>query len=798
VPRVTKSIIGSVALLCLPSCIVESRPNAIAAPTVTPSSLGAAAQHATPVSESTSPDQTSGPWAIVRNSADVASVRVTNPTGQALAAETLSLSLTELHRFWAELQQVVIVDPAGNQVLSQLVDLNGDESPDELVFQTDLAASETKTFSLRFGKRKTPTREQFKVYGRFVRERHDDFAWENDRIAHRAYGPDLETFRREPLTSSGIDVWVKRTRNLVINDWYMTDDYHHDHGEGADFYSVGKSRGCGGLGIWSNEKLYVSRNFASSRVLASGPLRLVFELNYAPFDAGGIRVSETKRVTLDAGKNFERYESSFKSNGNEPSLSVGIGIAKHKGSEVTVDPNAQWMRTWEPLSKTDGNLGCAVVLPANTHATSKQSDSDYLLVVEKAKGKPLVYYAGNGWDKSGDFSDAAAFAAKVQSVSLEVASPAQLSVSAAAGAQPWSARACETMIERSPHVLRGHWAYDNGFVLMGCQRVAQKNNYPRFEEFVKRTVNDLVNLDGSIKGFALEEYNLDNLNMGRILFSVLEETKDPGEKHRFEQALRLLRSQIKTQPRTQEGGFWHKQIYPHQMWLDGAYMAGPFLAKYALGFNEPALFDEVAQELIVLERHTRDPKTGLLYHGWDESRAQRWANAKTGTSPSFWGRAMGWYAMALVDVIELMPKQHPRRAALMAILNRLATAIAATQDAEAGVWWQVLDAPKRDKNYLEASASAMFVYTLSKGIHNGWLDSGKFAPIAERGYRGILEKFVEVDDSGGLALKNVCKVAGLGGTPYRDGTYQYYTTTEVVANDPKGVGAFIVASLERE
>ncbi len=796
-PRVTKAIIGPVALLCLAACGPEARPNPVAIPILN-SVQGAATPRAAPVSENASPGPTAAPSATGGNSIDVALVRVTNPSETARSSETLSLSLAELRRFWAELQQVVLVDPAGNEVPSQLVDLDGDESPDALVFQTDLAAGETKNFTLRFGKRKTPTREQFKVYGRFVRERHDDFAWENDRIARRAYGPELETWSREPLTSSGIDVWAKRTKRLVINDWYMTNDYHHDRGEGADFYSVGQSRGCGGLGIWANEQLYVSRNFTGSRVLANGPLRLVFELSYAPFDAGGLRVSETKRVTLDAGKNFERYESTFKSNGPKPGLSVGIGIAKHKGGEIQVDPNAKWMRSWEPLSEKSGHLGCAIVLPADTHATHRQTESDYLLVADANQGKPFVYYAGFGWDKSGDFADAAAFATKVQSVSREVAMPAQLSVSAGKGAVPWSARACETMIDRRPEVLMGHWTYDTGLVLMGCQRVAQKNGTPKLEQFVNRTIDDLIALDGSIKGYRVDEYSLDNLNMGKVVFSVLEETNDPGHKQRYEKALRLLRSQMKTHPRTSDGGFWHKQIYPHQLWLDGAYMAGPFLAKYARVFNEPDLFDQVAQELIVLERHTRDPKTGLLHHGWDESRAERWANPKTGTSPSFWGRAMGWYAMALVDVIELMPKTHAKRNALVAILHRLAAAVAATQDKQAGVWWQVLDAPKRDKNYLEASASAMFVYALSKGVRNGWLDSGKYAPVAERGYRGILENFVDINENGGLELKNVCKVAGLGGTPYRDGTYEYYTSAEVVANDPKGVGAFILASLERE
>ncbi|HEV8247918.1 MAG TPA: glycoside hydrolase family 88 protein, partial [Polyangiaceae bacterium] len=171
-------------------------------------------------------------------------------------------------------------------------------------------------------------------------------------------------------------------------------------------------------------------------------------------------------------------------------------------------------------------------------------------------------------------------------------------------------------------------------------------------------------------------------------------------------------------------------------------------------------------------------------------------NRATGTSPNFWGRSVGWYSMALVDVLEFLPKNHPKRAALLAVLERLAAAIAAAQDPMKSVWWQVLDAPKRPKNYLEASASSMFVYALAKGVKNGWLDRAKYGPVATRGYRGIVSEFVEVDAKGRLDLKKVCKVAGLGGNPYRDGSYDYYTSTEVVSNDPKGVGAFILASVE--
>src|SRR3569623_1366895 len=250
-------------------------------------------------------------------SAERSAVTLANPLAVGRPAETIALGAAALAKAVPgfDVKKALVLDAHGAPVLSQIVDADGDETPDELVFQTDFAPKETKTFQVVSGTRIPAAPSEYKAYGRFVRERHDDFAWENDRVAHRVYGPALETFPKEMLISSGIDVWVKRVPKLLINEWYMTDDYHQDHGEGADFYSVGKTRGCGGLGIWTAKRgggdLAVSHNFATSRVLANGPIRLVFELTYAPWDAAGARLSETKRVTLDAGTLFNRIESTF-------------------------------------------------------------------------------------------------------------------------------------------------------------------------------------------------------------------------------------------------------------------------------------------------------------------------------------------------------------------------------------------------------------------------------------------------------------------------------------------------------
>jgi len=264
-----------------------------------------------------------------------------------------------------------------------------------------------------------------------VRERHDDFAWENDLIAHRVYGPDLETCKKEPLTSSGVDVWVKRVPKLVVNEWYMTDNYHQDHGEGADFCAVGKSRGCGGLGIWSGGKLQVSKNFTGTRVLANGPIRLIFELTYAAW--GTARVTETKRVTLDAGTHFNKFESTFKGGKGTPSF--GIGIAKHPGGVVDVDDKAALMRVWEPLNEgKSGNLGTAIVLPPGSQVEAQQTDLDFLLVTPSPKSGPLTYYVGTSWDRTSAAGGAANWTKEAQLLSSRIANPVQVQLAANAPA----------------------------------------------------------------------------------------------------------------------------------------------------------------------------------------------------------------------------------------------------------------------------------------------------------------------------------------------------------------------------
>jgi unsaturated rhamnogalacturonyl hydrolase len=302
---------------------------------------------------------------------------------------------------------------------------------------------------------------------------------------------------------------------------------------------------------------------------------------------------------------------------------------------------------------------------------------------------------------------------------------------------------------------------------------------------------------GDIVSYREDEYNLDLVNAGNTLFLLY---RTYGEE-KYRAAIEKLMNQLRRQPRTNAGSFWHKQIYPWQTWLDGLYMGDPFYARYIAEYGGGDDFDDVVRQFTITEEKTRDRETGLLYHAWDEARAQQWADPGTGCSPHFWGRAMGWYCMALADVLEIIPPSSPHAETLKAIARRLFEPLLRCQDKESGLWFQIMDQGEREQNYTESSASSMFVYFLLKMIRLGAVpasDTSRIRAAAAAAYRGLMERKITEDPSGELHLTGVCKVAGLGGTPYRDGSYQYYISEPVVTDDFKGVGPFILASMEYE
>jgi len=368
---------------------------------------------------------------------------------------------------------------------------------------------------------------------------------------------------------------------------------------------------------------------------------------------------------------------------------------------------------------------------------------------------------------------------------------------------PWSERMMQSEMKRFPEAWMldffktPKWSYPNGLVLKGAEQLFKKTGKKEYYDYIKAYADELVNEDGTIKTYDINKYNLDMLNSGNVLIYLFLVTKD----EKYLKGIQLLRSQLNDQPRTSEGGFWHKKVYPNQMWLDGLYMAEPFYANYTKLFSTEAeaekSYNDIVNQFDVIQKHMVDYKTGLLYHGWDESREQQWADKQTGLSPNFWGRAMGWYGMAIVDVLDFLPENHPGRAKLVSYLKSYSKAVAKVQDTKTGLWYQVLDKGGEKGNYLEASASSMFVYTFAKASRKGYLPSS-YKMIAKKGYNGILKNLITVEKNGTVNLNKNCAVAGLGGTPYRSGTYDYYVNEEIRSNDPKGTGPFILASLEFE
>jgi rhamnogalacturonyl hydrolase YesR len=365
---------------------------------------------------------------------------------------------------------------------------------------------------------------------------------------------------------------------------------------------------------------------------------------------------------------------------------------------------------------------------------------------------------------------------------------------------PWSVRIGESFLRRHPDAVtydsgspNQRWNYEQGLMLTALWRLGEHTGDARYHDFVRRNLERYVNEDGSISTYTLADYNLDNIAPGRALLAVYRES---GQE-KFRRAADTLRQQLRGQPRTNEGGFWHKKIYPYQMWLDGLFMAQPFAAVYTETFGDAGSFDDIVKQFLLVGKHTRDSATGLFYHGWDESRQQRWADPATGRSPSFWARAMGWYMMALVDVLDVLPADHPGREQLLSILRGLAPALLRFRDPGSHLWYQVVDQGNREGNYLEASASAMFAYGFARGANRGYLPP-EYRTAAESTFAGLTSNMVTQHPDGSVDLRGTCRSAGLGNKPYRDGSFAYYISEPQRVNDMKGLGPLLLAAIELE
>ncbi|NLP10538.1 glycoside hydrolase family 88 protein [bacterium] len=727
-----------------------------------------------------------------------------NPLKSVRSFETIELDWKELSARLPGVQpdRFFLKDlNTGKLVVTQILDADADGRPDQLLFQSDFGKDDPlKTFRLAMTST-PPGRSSGRLYGRFVPERKDDFAWENDRIAFRMYGPALEA----EMISSGIDVWTKRVPYPIIDKWYAAGDasYHRDSGEGLDFYNVGSSRGCGGTGIWDGQSLHVSRNFKSYRCIAGGPIRLVFELRYDPWTIAGDTISEVKRISLDAGHQFNRIESIYQSTRSLP-ISFAAGVAKHPDWQAAVAFSREhgWLSRWE--SRDDfGALGCAVILDPNALVDFYEQDMNHLIVGKATPAQAVRYYAGAGWDRSGYFNHREEWEAYVDLYAQAVQTPIQITYLTSASlrqkpkAESWAHIVARSIIQTYPNpadldVYGKGWTYTNGFFLHGLYRLQQKEPNQEYLRYIQKWLDRYIDHDGRLisSEYKMDEYKLDDVEAGKIALLMYQRTGDT----RYRRACEQLVEQLQKQPRTTEGGYWHKLVYPWQMWLDGIYMADAFLLQYAAAVQQPNWTDEAIRQIKLITAHTLDGKTGLYYHGWDEKKNPVWADPLTGASPGIWGRALGWFAMALVDGLDELDAHHPQRPQLLQILSKLSAALVTYQDPETGLWYQVVDRGDHTANWHETSCSAMFSYALARSVHQGYLPK-KYLKNAEKAFQGLCRHHVYFDEQGLFYLTGTVKVGTLNFASSQ-GDFEYYVNTDRRINDFKGVAAFLFAALE--
>lgn len=361
---------------------------------------------------------------------------------------------------------------------------------------------------------------------------------------------------------------------------------------------------------------------------------------------------------------------------------------------------------------------------------------------------------------------------------------------------PYAKKFADSEMHRFPkayqldHGKRLYFGYSQGLGALAMLKMWKTTGDKKYYHYVEEWTDSLINDKGEIYLYHADTYNIDYVNSGKVLFDVYKTSKNP----KYKLAMDLLIKQLETHPKTSEGGYWHKLIYQHQIWLDGIYMGSPFMAQYGREFNQPKWIDEAIHQVILCYNKTYDAKTGLNYHAWDESKSQKWANPETGQSPNFWGRSMGWFFMATVDVLDFVPDNHPKRAELIAILKKLTAAVTPYQSKD-GLWYQVIDMGGKEGNYEEASVSSMFMYSIAKSVNKGYVDK-KYSTVAENAFNGLKNKLIVLTKEGDLSLTKCCAVAGLGGNPYRDGSYEYYINERIRDNDAKATGPFIMGCIE--
>lgn len=359
----------------------------------------------------------------------------------------------------------------------------------------------------------------------------------------------------------------------------------------------------------------------------------------------------------------------------------------------------------------------------------------------------------------------------------------------------WSSKGADTMLKREPRMnLKGKWEYEDGLMLNGIYAIYQATHKKDYLAYVQQNIDEFIDDDGNIKSYHRDEWSLDFINNGKAVLDLFNETHDL----KYKRVADRLYDQLLQQPRTDTNVFWHKQIYPNQIWLDGLYMGSVFYARYQKTFGITDHLEDVVHQFLGSYDATFDAVTGLCYHATDVSRKAFWCDPATGHSPHFWTRSIGWYVMAMVDVLDYLPTDIAGRDQLLSNLHHLLNALRKVADPATNLWYQVTDEGDRPMNYLESSGSLMILNAIAKGLRKHYLDETDWQDFLTTGYANAIQQFISIDRHNYVNVNKIAHVGGLGGANKRDGSFAYYISEPIVTNDHKGVGPFLMLANEMQ
>lgn len=654
---------------------------------------------------------------------------------------------------------------------------------------------------------------------------------ESDKVGYRIY---LDW-------RNGFDIFGKKTTAVVLQNVGLDgyESYHHDAPWGQDILKVGKSLGMGGFGYWNGKsvELVSATQNREAVITNNGDLFSAFRINYNQWQIKEQKHNISADFSMTAGSRLAKVH--LQTDRNLPNFA--IGLVKLPDTQLFEGPTnisgSAWtyVATWgaqslSTLNKTKQSynkinhekinadaLGMAVIFRRADRKEQHTDDNSYVSVMN-TNGGDLEYYFVAAWEhEPNGIRSQSEFRnyldreivrlTKTPRVRLtsRLSNEAKTSTTAAAALQ-WSKQLADAELTRKTlNYHFGGWdayrkrppkfEYDIvGMQIHALQELNSISPDPKYTDALEAVTGSYIQSSGAIATFDADLFSIDLTKPGQMVILLEQQTGQT----KYRKAADFLRARLKVHPRTTEGAFWHRATYPNQLWLDGVYMGMPFLAQYAASYEtgeaQHQSFAEAVHEFTIARKHLRNSQTGLYYHAWDESKKAEWADKNTGVASQYWSRGMGWYAMALVDVLDYLPvREVALRTELITIIQEFAADILRYQDPQTATWWQITDKPAAVGNYRESSASAMFSYFLLKAVNKGYLPPS-YRDKAITSYQGLVNEFIRVHTDGKISMTNQCLVAGLGFG--RDGSYDYYQTEPIVANDPKGNVPFILAGLE--